>query len=85
VRNRLSNQFGDEEGLFQQVQDYKDYCVLPWLQDLVGKAKSPPAAVAAAALQPSDNDVDYHAIGPPASTILPQKAFVWSAWKKSLI
>jgi anaphase-promoting complex subunit 2 len=35
VRNAISKEF-EEEGLFEQVQEYQEQIVLPWLHDLVG-------------------------------------------------
>ena len=35
VKTTISKEF-EQEGLFEQVQDYKDKVVLPWLLDLVG-------------------------------------------------
>ena len=36
VKTTISKEF-EEEGMFDQVQDYKKRVILPWLEDLVGK------------------------------------------------
>lgn len=36
IKNTISKEF-EEEGMFDQVQDYKKRVILPWLEDLVGE------------------------------------------------